>query len=162
MKEDERLVMKILELFRCKYVLISELYLAIEVVAAALGIEMRRRGMVLVAFLAALGVTEALCVHWQTHSDVACHRVARRAVMEAHIPTDRDEQHHKGQQKTTDLQQTFFHGRKNTKSNHIIFHRTCISKSFCIFATEYIIIYRCINILHFLWLINITFLIVKP
>ena len=118
MKEDKRLVMKILELFRCKYVLIGELYLAVEVVAAALGIEMRGHGMVLVAFLAALGVTAALGVHWRTRPDVARHRVARRAVMEAHIPADRDEQHYEGHQQRTDLQQALFHGCKNTEKHN--------------------------------------------
>lgn len=67
---------------------VGELYLAVVIVAAALGIEMRRHGMMLVAFLAALGVTEALRMHWRTHSDVTRHRVARRAIMEAHVPSE--------------------------------------------------------------------------
>ena len=105
-------------LFGRKSETIRELYLAVEVVAAALGSEMRGHGMVLVAFLAALGVTAALGVHWRTRPDVARHRVARRAVMEAHVPADRDEQHHKGHHKSSYLQQPLFHGRKNTEKHN--------------------------------------------
>ena len=88
MDEDKRLEMDVkLFLWRINKV-VGELYLAFVIVAAALGIEMRRHGMMLVVFLAALGVTEALRMHWRTHSDVTRHRVARRAIMEAHVPSE--------------------------------------------------------------------------
>ena len=88
MSEDYWLEMDVDVLIRRINKVVGELYLAVVIVAAALGIEMRRHGMMLVAFLAALGVTEALRMHWRTHSDVTRHRVARRAIMKAHVPSE--------------------------------------------------------------------------
>jgi hypothetical protein len=46
-------------------------------------------------------------------AETAHHVMVFGAVMEIHVPTDRYEQHHKGHQKGTDLQQPLFHGRKS-------------------------------------------------
>ena len=97
---------------RRKYEVISKLDLAVEVIAAAFGIELhdivRQSGfhfmlvMVIPAMHAVVG-----CI-----AQTACHVVVFGAIMELHVPTDRDKQHGKGHQEGTDLQQSLFHGAK--------------------------------------------------
>ena len=97
---------------RRKNKVIGELDLAIEVIAAAFGIELhdivRQSGfrfmlvIVIPAMHAFVGCIEK----------AACRMVLFGAIVELHIPTDRDKQHGKGHQERTDLQQSLFHGAK--------------------------------------------------
>ena len=91
---------------------IGKLDLAVEVIAAAFGIELhdivRQSGFrfMLVVVIPAMHAFVG-CI-----DKAACRMVFFGAIMELHIPTDRDKQHGKGHQKGTDLQQSFFHGAK--------------------------------------------------
>lgn len=97
---------------RRKNEVIGKLDLAVEVIAAAFGIELhdivRQSGFhfMLVVVIPAMHAVVG-CI-----DKAACRMVFFGAIMELHIPTDRDKQHGKGHQKGTDLQQSFFHGAK--------------------------------------------------
>ena len=98
-----------------KNIVVGELDLAVEVFAAAFGIELESIKLPKVRF----GFFVLLLMVKAMHTMVChCTKAARQlmvfgAVMELHVPTDRYEQHHKGHQKGTDLQQPLFHGRKS-------------------------------------------------
>ncbi len=108
MEEDKRLEMDVKLFVRRKNEVVGELDLAVEVFAAAFGIELhdivRQSGfhfmlvVVIPAMYAVVG-----CI-----AQAARHVVVFGAVMELHIPTDRDKQHGKGHQEGTDLQQSLF------------------------------------------------------
>ena len=112
MGQDEGLQADNQVFVRRKNKVIGELDLAVEVLTATFGVELydilRQRGfhfvlmMVLPAMHAVVG-----CIDKAT-----CRMVVFSAVMELHIPTDRDKQHGKGHQEGTDLQQSFFHAAK--------------------------------------------------
>ena len=112
MGQDEGLQADNQVFVRRKNKVIGELDLAIEVIAAAFGIELhdivRQSGfrfmlvIVIPAMHAFVGCIEK----------AACRMVLFGAIVELHIPTDRDKQHGKGHQEGTDLQDLFFHGAK--------------------------------------------------
>ena len=112
MGQDEGLQADNQVFVRRKNEVVGELDLAVEVFAAAFGIKLhdivRQSGfhfmlmMVIPAMHAVVG-----CI-----AQTACHVVVFGAIMELHIPTDRDKQHGKGHQEGTDLQQSLFHGAK--------------------------------------------------
>ena len=112
MDEGKRLEMDVKLFVRRKNEVVGELDLAVEVFAAAFGIKLhdivRQSGfhfmlvVVIPAMHAVLG-----CI-----AQAACHVVVFGAIMELHVPTDRDKQHGKGHQEGTDLQQSLFHGAK--------------------------------------------------
>ena len=116
--EMTRLKMQVQLLFGGEGETVGELDSAVEVVAAAFRVEMHCSGMMLMRFLVARVEVEAMRVGRGLHADMARHFVARCAVMEAHVPADRDEQHHKGRHKSSYLQQPLFHGRKNTEKHN--------------------------------------------
>ncbi len=97
---------------RRKNEVVGELDLAIEVIAAAFGIELHdivrqsRFHFMLVIVIPAMHAVVG-CIAQATR-----HVVLFGAIVELHIPTDRDKQHGKGHQEGTDLQQSFFHGAK--------------------------------------------------
>ena len=97
---------------RRKNEVIGKLDLAVEVIAAAFGIELhdivRQSGFhfMLVVVIPAMHAVVG-CI-----DKAACRMVFFGAIMELHIPTDRDKQHGKGHQEGTDLQQSLFHGAK--------------------------------------------------
>ena len=91
---------------------IGKLDFAIKVIAAAFGIELhdivRQSGFHFMLVM----VTPAMHAVIGCIAQAACHVVVFGAIVELHIPTDRDKQHGKGHQEGTDLQQSFFHGAK--------------------------------------------------
>ena len=97
---------------RRKNEVIGKLDLAVEVIAAAFGIELhdivRQSGFHLMLVM----VIPAMHAVIRCIDKAACRMVVFSAVMELHIPTDRDKQHGKGHQEGTDLQQSLFHGAK--------------------------------------------------
>ena len=112
--EDKRLEMHTKMLFGRKNEVFGKLYLAFEVVAAAFGIELEFRGLCKICFgcymvvLMVEAMQARLCCRVETTRQL----VRLGAIVELDVPPNRDEQHHKGHQKRTDLQQTFFHGAK--------------------------------------------------
>ena len=112
MGQDEGLQADNQVFVRRKNEVVGELDLAIEVIAAAFGIELhdivRQSGfrfmlvIVIPAMHAFVGCIEK----------AACRMVLFGAIVELHIPTDRDKQHDEGHQKGADLQQSLFHGAK--------------------------------------------------
>ena len=98
-----------------KNIAVGELDLAVEIVAAAFGIELESIKLPKVRF----GFFVLLLMVKAMHTMVChCTKAARQlvvfgAVMELHVPTYRDEQHRKGHKKGTDLQQPLFHGCKS-------------------------------------------------
>ena len=97
-----------------KNVVVSKLDFALEVLAAALCIEldfMRLREMGFVFVLMVVAMQARL----RRLAEAPRQVMLCRAVVEFHVPTHGDEKHHKGQQHSADLQQSFFHGRKGTK-----------------------------------------------
>ena len=87
---------------------------AVEVVAAAFGVELHdivgQDGFGLVFMLVMVSHAVHTCSRGIT--EAALDMVVFGAVMELHVPADRDQQHRKGHQKGTDLQQAFFHVAK--------------------------------------------------
>jgi hypothetical protein len=112
MDEDKRLEMDVKLFLRRKNEVIGELYLAVEVIAAAFGIELhdivRQSGFHFMLMM----VTPAMHAVVGCIDKATCRMVVFSAVMELHIPTYGNEQHDKGHQKGTDLQQSLFHGAK--------------------------------------------------
>ena len=106
MKEGKGLEMKRKVFFGRKSETIGELYLAAEIVAATFRLEMYCNGMVFMHFMR---------LDRRSQADTARELTARPAIMESHVPAYRDEQHHKGHQKRTNLQKSFFHGAKIMK-----------------------------------------------
>ena len=112
MEEDKRLEMVVKLFVKRKNEVVGELDLAVEVIAAAFGIELhdivRQSGFrfMLVVVIPAMHAFVG-CI-----AQTARHVVVFGAIVELHSPSSRDEQHHKGHQKGADLQQSFFHGAK--------------------------------------------------
>ncbi len=112
MGQDEGLQADNQVFVRRKNKVIGELDFAVEVLTATFGVELydilRQRGfhfvlmMVIPAMHAFVGCIEK----------AACRMVLFGAIMELHVPTDRDKQHDEGHQERTDLQQSLFHGAK--------------------------------------------------
>ena len=98
-----------------KNVVVGELDLAVEVVAAALGAEMddivrQVRFLVLMPVLVMMPRamhTRRCCINEATRKVVVF-----IAIMKLYVPPDRNEQHRKGHQKGADLKQAFFHAAK--------------------------------------------------
>ena len=112
MGQDEGLQADNQVFVRRKNKVIGELDLAIEVIAAAFGIELhdivRQSGFHFMLVM----VTPAMHAVVGCIAQAARHVVVFGAIVELHIPTDRDKQHGKGHQEGTDLQQSLFHGAK--------------------------------------------------
>ena len=106
MSEDNRLQMDVDVFFRRKNEVVSELDLAVEVFAAAFGVEMddlMKRGRCRFVLMMVM-MTQAMHAFRGSIDKTAGYMVVLGAVMELHVPSHRDEQHHKGRQKGTDLQ----------------------------------------------------------
>ena len=96
-----------------KNIIVGELDLAVEVFAAALGIELDD--------IVQFSGFHLMVLMMVPHAMHTCHRgiteatrqlVVFSTIVEFHIPPDRDEQHREDQQKGADLQQPFFHAAK--------------------------------------------------
>ncbi len=94
------------EVFICrKNVVVSELDLAVEVVAAALGVEVYdilRQDFF--RFLVPMMMPHTMHAFGGSIIETACHVMVFGTVMELHVPADRDKQHGEGHQKGTELQ----------------------------------------------------------
>ena len=81
---------------RRKNVVVGKLNLAVEVVAAAFGIEMedfvKRDRLRFVLMM----VTQAMHTLRSGIAETACHMMILGAVMELHVPSNGDKEHHKG------------------------------------------------------------------
>ena len=96
-----------------KNVVVGELDFAVEVFAAAFGIELDdlvRQSCF--CFLVIMVVSQTMHAFSGGIAKTAHDMMVFSAVMELHVPADRDEQHHKGYQEGTNLQQPFFHAAK--------------------------------------------------
>lgn len=95
---------------------VGKLDLAVEVLTTAFGLELddieRLDGL---RFLVIMMVPQAMHACCGSVTEAAGHVMIFGAIMELHVPSDRDKQHRKGHQKGADLQQPLFHGRKSTK-----------------------------------------------
>lgn len=93
--EDKRLQIEVQLLVRRKNEVVGELDLAVEVIAAAFGIEMedlvKRDRLRFVLMM----VTQAMHAFRGGIAETARHVVVLGAVMELHVPSHRDKQHHK-------------------------------------------------------------------
>lgn len=102
---------------------VGELYLTVEVVTATFGVEMhnieRQRGFHFMFMI----MSQTMHTISGSIAETAHHVMVVGAIVELHVPTDRYEQHHKGHQKGTDLQQPLFHAAK--------------VRIFCIFAAKF-------------------------
>ena len=112
MGQDEGLQADNQVFVRRKNKVIGELDFAVEVLTATFGVELydilRQRGFHFVLMMVLPAMHAVVGGIAQTPRRM----VIFGAVMELHIPPDRDKQHGKGHQEGTDLQQSFFHGAK--------------------------------------------------
>ena len=97
---------------RRKNEVVGELDLAVEVLTATFGVELydilRQRGFHFVLMMVLPAMHAVVGGIAQTPRRM----VVFGAIMELHVPTDRDKQHDEGHQERTDLQQSLFHGAK--------------------------------------------------
>ena len=123
MRQDDGLQVDNQVFVRRKNEAVGELDLAVEVIAAAFGIELhdivRQSGFHFMLVM----VTPAMHAVVGCIAQAAHHVMVFGAIMELHIPSSRDEQHHKGHQEGADLQQSLFHAAK--------------VRIFCIFAAKF-------------------------
>ena len=96
MEEDKRLEMDVKLFLRRKNEVISKLDLAVEVVAAAFGIELESIQLPKVCFglFVLMFMVEAMQTMVYHCTKAARQLVVFGAIMELHIPSDRDKQHH--------------------------------------------------------------------
>lgn len=123
MDEGKRLEMDVKLFVRRKNEVIGELDFAVEVIAATFGVELHDIVRQSSFHFVLMMVTPAMHAVVGCIAQAARHVVVFGAVMELHVPTDRDKQHDEGHQKGPDLQQPFFHATK------VMF--------FCIFAANF-------------------------
>ena len=100
--------------FGRKNVVVGELDLAVEVLAAALGVELDgivRHEMDLVLMLKTMEAR--LC----RIDETARQMLVFRAIVELHVPTHRDEEHHKCHHEGNYLQPLLFHAAKIVKND---------------------------------------------
>ena len=93
--------------------IVGELDFAVEILAAAFGVELNdflRQSWL--CFLVVMMVSQTMYTFSGGIAKTAHDMMVFGAVMELHVPAYRDEQHRKGYQKGTNLQQPFFHAAK--------------------------------------------------
>ena len=111
MGEDKRLEMNVKVFLWRKNIVIGKLDDAFKILTAAFGIEldfMRLHKMSLVFMFMGKAMRTRFCSIDETSRQM----MLFGAVVEFDIPTHRNEKHHEGHQKGTDLPQSFFHGAK--------------------------------------------------
>ena len=109
--EDKRMNLNIKVFLGRKNEVVGELNDAFEILAAAFGIElkhilMHKMGLVLVL------MPQTMQTRLRCLSEAARQMMVFGAIMELHVPTHRDEKHHKGHHQGADLQNSFFHAAK--------------------------------------------------
>ena len=99
-----------------KNVVIGELDLAVEVLAAALGAELDNIvRQVFFRFLVPMMMPHTMHAFRGCITETARKVMVFSTIVELHIPPDRNEQHRESHQKGADLQQAFFHAAKVQK-----------------------------------------------
>ena len=96
---------------RRKNEVVGELDDAFEVLAAAFGVELHHILMCEVGFMLML-VPNAMMARLCRIDKASRQLVVFGAIVELHVPTHRDEKHHKGHHQRSDLQDSFFHAAK--------------------------------------------------
>ena len=98
---------------RRKNEVVGELDDVVEVLAAAFGIELKDVGVceMRLVFVHML-MSHAVQARLRRINETARQMVVFGAIMELHVPSHRDEEHHKGHEQRTDFQQPFFHAAK--------------------------------------------------
>ena len=113
MRQDKGLQINNQMLVGRKNEVVGELDLAVEVLAAALGVELddvvQHNSFHLMMLVM---VPQAMHAFSGGITEATRDMMIFGAVMELHVPADRDKQHGKSHQKGADLQQTFFHTAK--------------------------------------------------
>ena len=97
--------------FRRKNIVLGELDFPVEVLTATLGIEL---GFMLLCKMGLVFMLMVVAMQAQFRRLAKTTRkvMLGRAIVELHVPTHGNEQHHKGHQHRADLQETFFHAAK--------------------------------------------------
>ena len=112
--EGKGLEMNVKVFFGRKNVVVGELDQAFEVLAAAFGIELKsvlmHKMSLMLMFVGKAMHTRFCCI-----DKTAAQMVVFGAIVELHVPTHRDEEHHKGHHQRTNLQDSFFHAAKVQK-----------------------------------------------
>ena len=101
-----------------KKVVVRELDLAVEVLAATFGAELDdivRQVRFLVLMLVPVMMPQAMHTLRSSIDETARKVMVFSTIVKLHVPPDRDKQHRKGHQKGTDLKQAFFHAAKIQK-----------------------------------------------
>ena len=113
MDEDKRLEMEFKVFLRRKNVVVGELNLAFEVLAAAFGVELKdvRVCEMRLVFVLML-MPHAVQARLRRIDEATRQMMVFGAIMKLHVPSHRDEEHHKGHEQRTDFQQPFFHAAK--------------------------------------------------
>ena len=108
--------------FRWKCVIVSELYLAVEIIAAAFFIEMNDIEVFLKLSGVHVVVRMVLAVFAKARSvaETAQKMMVFGAIVEIHVPTYRNEEHQKRHQQWSYLQNAFFHVAKIVKMNGLL------------------------------------------
>ena len=114
MGEGKGLKMNVKVFFGRKNVVVGELDQAFEVLAAAFGIELKSVLMHKMSLML-MFVGKAMHTRFCRIDKTAAQMVVFGAIVELHVPTHRDEEHHKGHHQRTNLQDSFFHAAKVQK-----------------------------------------------
>ena len=114
-KEVYRLKMNAQMLLGRKNEVVGELDFAVEIFTATFWFIMDCIRLCSKEAFVFMLVVAAMQARLSRLAETARHLMRLGAIMELHVPAHRNEKHHKGHQKGTDLQQSFFHGRKSTE-----------------------------------------------
>ena len=113
MHKDKRLEMDVEVFLGRKNVVVGELDLAVEVLAAAFGVELQDIIMQnSLRFMVFMMMPHAMFAFYSGITEAARQVMVFGAVVELHVPSHRDKQHREGHPQGTDLQQTLFHAAK--------------------------------------------------
>ena len=94
-----------------KDVVVGELYLAFKLLAAAFGVKLETVLLYSMGLMFVL-VTETMEASLRSITKATRQMMVLGAIVELHVPTHRDEEHHKGHQQGSDMQDLVFHAAK--------------------------------------------------
>jgi hypothetical protein len=118
MGQDKGLQVDI-QVFLCrKNEVIGELDFAVEIITATFWFIMNCIRLCNKEAFVFMLVVAAMQARLSRLAKTARHLMRFGAIMKPHVPAHRNEKHHKGHQKGTDLKQSFFHGRKSTEKTN--------------------------------------------
>ncbi len=113
MAEDKRLKMDVQMFLRRKDEVVK-LYDALKIFAAAIGVELKFVFMLKVGLVFML-VAQTMRTQFCRFAETTRQAMVFGAIVEAHVPTHGDEEHHKSHHQGTNLQDSFFHAAKVRK-----------------------------------------------